>query len=183
MNEQRLEEIKDSMVDFIYEFLKLDKQTIVKTGYGDTLHYIGSAKIDRNDPILQNTKYTVTHAVPEKEYMTLIFTHHGLYAQTSFTNRLHARKLTYKNVEELCGILDHLKASGYVVSNRPNTDEIKLTPKGINHYEKGLSFKKDYITQRIARQSNIRSKWSLTISIVGIVIAIITAAAKYWGAK
>ena len=60
-----------------------------------------------------------------------------------------------------------LKNSGYLETRWPNKNHIKLTKKGMNHYETGSSFKQRYI-------DNIITYASLAISIVALVVSLAT---------
>lgn len=180
MKKELAETIKDAMIDHIYETLKLAKQTVITNDLDEKLYIRGNVPLKKSDhPLTKDRDLKgVKYFVPPVEYMKLIDTYQGISVDSLFIVRLRAMSMDVPKDSELLEIQEFLKAASYLVNNQPVTDEIKLTPKAINHYEKGLSFSKDFFNQNTVKKANIRSVWSFRIAIISSIIAIATTLDK-----
>jgi hypothetical protein len=169
------EEIKDAIIDHIYETILLHKQTIPEKANGETLSVRGNGTISISDnPLTKHEELkSVKHFVADIEYVKLIKKYNGVKVLDSlFFERLNNGNLPFPKAESVLELQDVLIASGYLVNNRADEEEIKLTPKGANHFEKGLSFKKEFLNQETIRKANLRSWISLIVAVASILMTI-----------
>lgn len=172
MKDRIKEEIKDAIVDFTYDHLKLKK--IQKVSFKSNL----SVPPPENATYQELQSYfrkggilTTTYENTKDEYVKLIDTS-SRNIDVILAHNLHQRKIYYKaiNYSSIKIVIDELTASGYLVSNGHDHYSLKVTPKGDNHYEKGLSFRKDFQNQQIVRLSFRNSVISLVVAILSFAI-------------
>lgn len=177
------EYLKDSLIDFLYDFSRNEKVTIIRGG-GIEL------EIEKDYPMEQdeittslingikkfNGKKSFFYGTRANEY-AYISTADGV--MTSFLERLDRLGYPPKSVskKEIDSVIQLLCDKSYVVRNLPDINEIKLTSKGIFHYENGNSFVKDYYNFSLVRRANLISLMSLCISILSLLLGFL-----FWNA-
>jgi hypothetical protein len=169
------EEIKDAIIDHIYESISLQKQTVIKTAKGEPLYVPGNGTFSVSDhPLTKDEELkSIKSFVPDVEYVKLVKEYNGVKVLDSlFFERLNNGNLPFPKADSILELQDLLISSGYLMNNRTDEEEIKLTPKGVNHFEKSLSFKKEFLNQETIRKANIRSWISLIVAIASILITI-----------
>jgi hypothetical protein len=171
MNAKYTEELKDAIIDQLYDYLNLTKFKIIKTSGGI---YSSSPELNIMDnpefaKKINSEEFESGYYKSGKEYCRLL-TAKG--PQSGLMTKLRNRKVPELEMATIQDAVDFLISTGYVVQNQPVTHELKLSPKGINHFEKGLSFSKDYFNQTVVRNSDRRSWISLIIAALSVIIAI-----------
>lgn len=171
--------IKDSIIDYLYDYCHNEKVKVIKGG-GLNLEIEKDSPVDE-DPVMvsliegvMNAKGTRTFGfgIRTIEYAR-VSTPEGVYS--SFLNRMERLGYPRSSVskKEIDTIIQFLCDKSYLVRNLPIEYEVKLTKKGIYHYENGNSFVKDYYSFNLIRRANWISIISAIIAVISLIISFL----------
>lgn len=171
--------IKDSIIDYLYDYCHNEKVKVIKGG-GYNLEIENDYPVE-DDTVMSSLIEEVKNAkgirtfgfgTRTKEYAR-VSTPEGVYS--SFLNRMERLGYPRKSVskKEIDNIIQFLCDKSYLVRNLPIEYEVKLTKKGIYHYENGNSFVKDYYTFKLIRRANWISLISAIIAIISLIITFL----------
>lgn len=177
MTDQEKEKIKDAIIDYLYDYCFNEKAHVAESGKMKYTVEAG-AKFPDDDGIIDQivnsgNPWSVKYETRNAEYGKILLDKGCVVKR--FLERLKRLGLDInrfdyhhfkKCVQELCD-------RGFLVRNYPIVQELKLTTKGIKHYDSGTSFEQKYIDNYFIRKNNLRSKIAIWISIVALIATII----------
>lgn len=180
MNQLEKEKLKDILIDYSYDYLYNQKFKVLRCPgmfvkneiYPVDLRMKGGFRGFHELEIeyfknSEGSKY-IGYETNNKEYYR--FSNRS----TSFCDRFERLGMKRENVPkvEIDNAIQYLCDKSYIARDQPSHLHLKLTPKGIFHYENGLSFENTYLANSAVKKANKISKISICISIFAIVMSL-----------
>jgi hypothetical protein len=177
------EKIKDVIIDYIFDFLYQDRVQFIKS---DNINISVGPNYEINKDILLSTliksaidsgSFNMYYGEREVNYCELVSAQ-GVHHE--FLNRIE--RLGYLRteitLEIITSLVQELCDKGYIVRNQPKSSELKLSKKGVNHYENGNSFEQKFIQYQEVKEANKLSKRAIWISGLTLLITLIMTLLK-----
>jgi hypothetical protein len=172
------EKLKDIIIDHVYHYCFNE---VIQKIEGDNI--ILKVDVDSNineDPVLKSALNEILKSTGRKElkyetrntlYCNII---EGVEVQKSFMDRLLSQGFKKSNIlnTRIENAIVELIHKSYLARNQPLDKEVTLTQKGLNHYNSGLSFEKQYIEGRNGRIALIISIISITIAALAFLLTL-----------
>lgn len=181
MKDRQKEVLKDVIIDYLYDFQHHEKVRVIK-GKGLNLQVDTEVNVKQDTELYALIKAHeiegVGYGYRGKEYCQIISggADTQFLVHSKLLDRLERIKLIKRSdgkSHEVSLLIDNaiqaLCDRSYLARNYPVVSEVKLTPKGIQHYEKGSSFEKDYFNQTSVKGANKRSWVSTGIAVASLL--------------
>lgn len=182
MDKKHIERLKDIIIDYTYDYCFAEKICVIEGG-GHRLTYDVDQKLDKDDPlykmIVGSENASFKYETRNAEYCEIIkrTDDNNFSILQKFRKRAERQGILTKSLsqfsKETIDAIQHLCDKSFLVRDQPIDTKIKLSEKGLKHYENRDSFEYIYFNKTLAKKADNRSKWGLGIAFFAVFVSVL----------